>query len=92
MDSKATGIVAYFTWVGFLIAFCIGDREGAKFHLNQALVICLLSLIAPVLLFIPILAKIWGVLMLVCSIIGIITAANGEEKPIPIIGEIHLLK
>lgn len=92
MDKKATGIVAYFSWIGFLIAFCIGDREGAKFHLNQALVINLLSLIAPVLLFIPFLSKIWGVLMLVCSIIGIITAINGEEKPIPIIGEIHLIK
>ena len=39
MDRKTTGIIAYLTLVGWLIAFCAGDREGAKFHLNQALVI-----------------------------------------------------
>ena len=39
MDAKTTGIVAYITWIGLVIAFVLGDREGAKFHLNQALVI-----------------------------------------------------
>ena len=39
MDKKTTGIVAYLTWVGLLIAFIAGDKEGAKFHLNQSLVI-----------------------------------------------------
>ena len=34
MDTKTTSIVAYITWIGLLIAFCAGDREGAKFHLN----------------------------------------------------------
>ena len=41
MDRKLTGVVAYLTWVGLLIAYLAGDREGAKFHLNQALVIWL---------------------------------------------------
>ena len=39
MDAKTTGIVAYITWIGLVLAFVLGDREGAKFHLNQALVI-----------------------------------------------------
>ena len=33
MDAKTTGIVAYITWIGLVIAFVLGDREGAKFHL-----------------------------------------------------------
>lgn len=37
MDKKTTGIVAYLTWIGLVIAFVAGDKEGAKFHLNQAL-------------------------------------------------------
>ena len=41
MDKKVTGIVAYLSWIGLIIAFCAGDKEGAKFHLNQALVIFL---------------------------------------------------
>ena len=31
MDAKTTGIVAYITWIGLVIAFVLGDREGAKF-------------------------------------------------------------
>ena len=41
MDKRATDIVAYLTWVGLLIAFVAGDREGSRFHLNQSLVIWL---------------------------------------------------
>ena len=44
MDKKTTGIVAYLTWIGWLIALLAGDKEGAKFHINQALVILLFSL------------------------------------------------
>lgn len=46
MDKKTTGIVAYLTWIGLVIAFVAGDKEGAKFHLNQALVILLFSLLS----------------------------------------------
>ena len=45
MDKKVTGIVAYITIIGWLIAFLAGDKEGGKFHLNQALVLNLASLI-----------------------------------------------
>ena len=45
MDKKTTGIVSYITLIGWLIAFCAGDKEGAKFHLNQSLVLYLASLI-----------------------------------------------
>ena len=31
LDCKTTSIIAYITWIGFIIAMCIGDREGSKF-------------------------------------------------------------
>ena len=37
MDKKVTGIVAYLTIIGWVVAFLVGDKEGAKFHMNQAL-------------------------------------------------------
>jgi len=46
MDAKTTSIVAYLTWIGLLIAVLAGDKEGAKFHVNQALVILLFSLLS----------------------------------------------
>ena len=76
MDAKTTGIVAYITWIGLVIAFVLGDREGAKFHLNQALVICWL----------------WGIFCFICAVMGFISAVNGEEKAVPLLGQIRLLK
>ena len=88
MDTKTTSIVAYITWIGLLIAFCAGDREGAKFHLKQALVIFLFGL----LVWIPCIGWIWSIFMLVCWVMGLIAAINQEEKPVPLIGQIQLLK
>lgn len=88
MDAKTTGVVAYLTWIGLIVAFCAGDKEGAKFHINQSLVIMLFSLIS----LIPCLGWIWGVFMIVCWFIGFIGALNGEEKEVPLIGSIRLIK
>lgn len=88
MDAKTTSIVAYLTWVGLVVALLAGDKEGAKFHLNQALVIMLFSLIG----LIPCIGWIWAIFMLVCWIMGLIAAINQEEKEVPLIGKIRLLK
>ena len=88
MDAKTTGIVAYLTWIGFLIAVCAGDKEGAKFHVNQALVILLFSLLSVI----PCVGSIWGIFMIVCWIMGLIAAINEEEKEVTLIGKIRLIK
>ena len=46
MDKRTTDIVAYITWIGFLLAVILGDKESSKFHINQALVILLFSLLS----------------------------------------------
>ena len=88
MDTKATSIVAYLTWIGLLLAILAGDKEGAKFHITQALVILLFSLLS----IIPCLGWIWGIFMVVCWIMGLVAAINQEEKEVPLIGKIRLLK
>ena len=88
MDAKTTSIVAYITWIGFFVALLAGDKEGAKFHLNQALVILIFFIPA----LIPCLGQIWGIFMMVCWILGLIAAINQEEKEVPLIGRIRLLK
>ena len=88
MDAKTTGIVAYLTWIGFLIAVCAGDKEGAKFHVNQALVILLFSLLSVI----PRVGLLWGIFMIVCWFMGLIAAINEEEKEVPLIGKIRLIK
>ena len=88
MDSKTTSIVAYLTWIGLIIALVAGDREGAKFHLNQALVIWLFGLLSCI----PCIGWLWGIFIFVCAVMGLIYAVNGEEKAVPVLGGIQLLK
>ena len=71
-----------------MIAFVAGDKEGAKFHLNQALVILLFSLLSVI----PCIGWLWGIFMIVCWVMGLIAAINEEEKPVPRLGGIKLLK
>lgn len=100
MDTKTTSWVSYLTWIGWIIAYCAGDKEGAKFHLNQSLVLNIFSLglvfVSFILIFIPIIGwiLIWAcrIFLLVCFILGIIAAANQEEKELPLIGKIKILK
>ena len=87
ISTKATGVLAYITWIGFLIAYFAGDRQGARFHLNQGLVVNLFGLLSAV----PLVGRIWSIFILICAIIGIINASNGENKEVPLIGGIKLL-
>lgn len=88
MDAKTTSWVAYLSWIGLIIAFAAGDKEGAKFHINQALVIMLFSLLSMV----PFIGWIWGIFMIVCWFMGLIAAINQEEKRVPLIGNITIIK
>lgn len=97
IDRKTTGWLAYITWVGFLIAFLIGDKENAKFHINQALVINIFSTIASVitsidLWFFKIVGGLLSLFTFICWILGLVAAINDEEKEVPLIGQIKILK
>ncbi len=87
----------------WFIAYSVGDKEGAKIHLNQSLIIVILGLacgiVCLVLGLIPVIDKIAQILdivvkaiTLVFSIWGIYLAVKEEDKKLPIIGEITILK
>lgn len=93
MDKKVTGIVAYITLIGWAIAYLIGDREGAKFHMNQALVLALAELVVSIVgSIIGIVGTVLGVVVFVLWVIGIVGAIQGKEKKVPLLGDIVLLK
>jgi len=102
MDKNTTGIVAYLTWIGLLIAYIMGDREEAKFHLNQSLVIWLAGTLAGIagklVGWIPLLGWLMWVLVaavelfcVICWFIGVVGAVQGQERPVPVLGHIKLL-
>ncbi|MCM1065750.1 MAG: hypothetical protein NC420_15050 [Eubacterium sp.] len=103
MDKKITGIVGYLTWFGWLVAFFAGDKEGARFHLNQSLVLWLAETVIIVFFrvthFIPLVGWILRLFMGICQIawlvlliLALIDAVRDEEKPLPLIGSIQILK
>ena len=76
-ESKAMGIVAYlFGWIGLIIAVCAGNKEDefTKFHINQALMIDICSLIV----FIPVIGQVLWVVLFIFRIIGLIWAITGK--------------
>ena len=89
MDKKTTDVVSYIGWLGWLIAYLAGTKDESKFHLNQSLVLNIATVIGGI---IPFLGWAMDIVFFVFMIMGIIYAANGEEKELPIIGSIHLLK
>ena len=95
MTKKGTDIVAYITIVGWVLAFACGTRTESGFHLNQALVILIGQIIASAVNFIPkvggFVGSILSIFLFVCWIMGLIYACQ-QEKEVPLIGQIKILK
>ena len=86
-EGKTIAIISYITWVGWIVALVMNmekKNDFAKFHIRQTLLIML----AGFLVWIPIIGWIWGLLLLVIWIIGLISAINSEKKEVPIIGHL----
>jgi uncharacterized membrane protein len=93
--NKTMAILAYFIF--FLPLLTAKDSKFARFHANQSLILVIISVAANILAgVIPvvggIIAAVAGIGVLVLWIMGIISAANGETKPLPVIGTYKLLK
>lgn len=96
MNKHLTDIVAYLSWPGLLIAFLLGDRFQSRFHLNQSLVIWLAaSVVAAAAGWLPmfggLVRLVVSVFCALCWFIGIVNAAQGVEKEVPVLGRIRLL-
>ena len=90
-------VVAYLSWIGWIIAIVMRDPTDpfAAHHMNQALVLNIVSLLAGVLNILPLIGNlasmIVSVAMLVLWVMGIYRAATWDDRPLPIIGDIHLM-
>jgi uncharacterized membrane protein len=85
-ESKTYAIIAYITWIGWVIALILNmekKHDLARFHIRQSLIIFLAALLTAI----PFIGWIWGIVVLVFWIMGLISAINGEKKEIPIIGK-----
>ena len=102
-NNKAMAILAYLSWLVLIPLFAARESKFARFHCNQGIVLAVAEIIAVIVLSIldglPLIGWIFNIagslLGLVCflfAILGIINAANGKAKELPIIGKFKILK
>ena len=102
MDQKTISWVSYITIIGWIIAIVsyngsIEKSSLARFHLRQSLglIITAVAIYFAMIIFsmmIGLLGTLLSILnlgVLVLWIIGLISAVNGEEKPVPLVGEFY---
>jgi uncharacterized membrane protein len=102
MDQKTISWVSYITLIGWIISLVSynssNDKSSlAKFHLRQSfgifatgialyIVTFMMLFVMPFFFF---LYPFIGIALFILWILGLIAAVNGEEKPVPLLGEFY---
>lgn len=104
-SNKVYGILSYIGILFIIPLFAAKESRFAKFHANQGLVVFLAQLILNVAsatisallaaihlgALAAIVAPLISLVSLALSVIGIIYAAQGKAKELPVIGKFHIL-
>lgn len=94
--SDNTVLFSVLSYIGILwLIGLLADKENAavRFHVNQGILLTILSLVSSVLAVIPIvgaiLSGVLGIVGFVLMILGILNAVKKEQKPLPLIGNLY---
>lgn len=102
-SNKAMGILAYISWLVLVPIFGAKGSKFARFHANQGLVLAIISTIVwivfTLLAKIPVIGWIFAISeslisvgFVVLSVLGIVNAARGLARELPIVGKFKILK
>jgi len=99
-DTEEFKIHAVLAYIGILVLVPLltaKDSKFAKYHANQGLTLLIAGFVVGIASSFPIIGwfligPIGSIAVLVLAIMGIVNAVNGEMKPLPLIGNITLLK
>ena len=106
-QNKVMGVLAYLSWLVLIPIFAAKGSKFARFHANQGLVLAITEIawwivqgiLSSVLYsiswrlgFISTILGLVNIVFLVLLVIGIMNAANGRAKELPVIGKFKILK
>src|SRR5688500_4615019 len=97
-EDTTVAILSYLTLIGFIVAVVLHGNKKTRlgtYHLRQSLGLLITAIAAWVLnfifVFIPIVGWLTGLAvwlgLFVLWLMGLIAAANGQMKPVPVLGE-----
>ena len=94
---KIWGVISYFSILPWIISYFAGKSGGRhseflKHHLNQSLVLNIVSVIFDAIGTASFIGFILRIAVLVLAIMGMITVGQESTKPLPLIGNIKILK
>lgn len=93
--NKAMAILAYFGILVLIPIFAAKESKFARFHANQGLILFICCIVLSILTAVPVVKWFVGILNIVVfvfAIMGIVAAAKGEAKELPIVGKYRFLK
>ena len=89
-NAQLIAIISYLAFIGWIIAFVLYQNDKSElaiYHLRQSLGINILGLLGWGLFWIPFIGWLAGIFLFVLWIMGLISAAQGETKPVPLVGD-----
>ena len=106
-ENRVMGILAYISWLVLIPIFAAKGSKFARFHANQGLIIAIAGTALTIAQFILLLllGRLWilkliirllflapQLFLVVLTVLGIVNAARGRAKELPLIGKIRILK
>ena len=102
-NNKIMGILAYISFLVLVPILAAKDSKFARFHANQGLVLLIASIASGIIIgalgILPLIGWIFSIVGAVVEIatvifmvLGIVNAAQGRAKELPVIGGIKILK
>jgi len=91
-NAQLISIISYLSFIGWVIAFVIYQNDKSElaiFHLRQSLGILITFMIGVFIFWVPIIGWLFAILMFVLWIMGLIYAAQGEKRTVPVLGEFY---
>lgn len=93
-EGQTTAIISYLTLIGLIIALVMNSEKKsafASFHISQMLGLCVCGLALGIIGMVPVLGWLISILgsvfLLILWILGIVNAATGKEKAVPVLGK-----
>lgn len=96
LENRGMGFLCYLNILFLIPLFARPDSQFLRYHCNQGLVLTLFSILVRICYSVPVLGWIAGaigsVFAFYCFIQGIMNVSAGKRSPLPVIGQITLIK